>query len=88
MTNRRKIAAKRVFVVFGNDDVQTGFQRFCVIACGSECRRFESVRAPLQNSCESMTCGSFCFMLALLCYLVFKPENVSKTMQIQKIAAK
>ena len=46
MTNRRKIAAKRVFVVFGNDDVQTGFQRFCVIACGSECRRFESVRAP------------------------------------------
>ena len=56
--------------------------------CGSECRRFESVRAPLQNSCESMTCGSFCFMLALLCYLVFKPENVSKTMQIQKIAAK
>ena len=49
MTNRRKIAAKRVFVVFGNDDVQTGFQRFCVIACGSECRRFESVRAPFES---------------------------------------
>ena len=52
MTNRRKIAAKRVFVVFGNDDVQTGFQRFCVIACGSECRRFESVRAPKEDIAE------------------------------------
>ena len=62
MTNRRKIAAKRVFVVFGNDDVQTGFQRFCVIACGSECRRFESVRAPFkENPCKSSTCRDFQF---------------------------
>ena len=59
MTNRRKIAAKRVFVVFGNDDVQTGFQRFCVIACGSECRRFESVRAPLQEDGQSIDWPSF-----------------------------
>ena len=87
-TNSRKIAANTVFSVLGNSDVQRGLLKIRVMACGSECRRFESVRAPLQNSCESMTCGSFCFMLALLCYLVFKPENVSKTMQIQKIAAK
>ena len=47
--NRRKIAAKRVFSVFGNSDVQTGFSRFCAIACGSECRGFESHRAPNMN---------------------------------------
>ena len=50
MKNRRKIAAKQVFAVFGNSDVQTGFSRFCAIACGSECRRFESVRAPKQET--------------------------------------
>ena len=64
MINRRKIAAKRVFVVFGNDDVQTGFQRFCVIACGSECRGFESHRAPSkENPCKSSTCRDFSFPL-------------------------
>ena len=31
--------------------------------CGSECRRFESVRAPSPNSCESKTYGSFCFVV-------------------------
>ena len=67
MTNRRKIAAKRVFVVFGNDDVQTGFQRFCVIACGSECRRFESVRAPFKvNPCKSSICRDFQFQHLLI----------------------
>ena len=60
MTNRRKIAAKRVFVVFGNDDVQTGFQRFCVIACGSECRRFESVRAPSKKKTSPKGNVFFC----------------------------
>ena len=30
--------------------------------CGSECRGFESHRAPSPNSCESMTYGSFCFV--------------------------
>ncbi len=29
--------------------------------CGSECRGFESHRAPSKNSCESSTYGSFCF---------------------------
>ena len=63
MTNRRKIAAKRVFVVFGNDDVQTGFQRFCVIACGSECRGFESVRAPQRvKSYNLRDYGAFTFL--------------------------
>ena len=28
-------------------------------ACGSECRRFESVRAPQRNPCESTTCRDF-----------------------------
>ena len=46
MKNRRKIAAQRVFTVFGNYDVQTGWQTIRKSACGSECRRFESVRAP------------------------------------------
>jgi hypothetical protein len=50
MKNRRKIAAKRVFVVFGNDDAQTEFLRFCISACGSECRGFESHRAPQRES--------------------------------------
>ena len=60
-TNSRKIAANTVFSVLGNSDVQRGLLKIRVMACGSECRRFESVRAPSQNSCESMTCGSFCF---------------------------
>ncbi len=30
--------------------------------CGSECRRFESVRAPLkENPCKSSTCRDFQF---------------------------
>ena len=52
MKNRRKIAAKRVFVVFGNNDAQTGFQGFCISACGSECRGFESHRAPSRDIAE------------------------------------
>ena len=30
--------------------------------CGSECRRFESVRAPKRNSCESTAYGNFCLI--------------------------
>ena len=62
MKNRRKIAAKRVFTVFGNYDVQTGRQTIRKSACGSECRRFESVRAPQQtNPCKSRAYGDFYF---------------------------
>ena len=46
MKNRRKIAAKRVFSVFGNSDVQRGLLKIRVMACGSECRGLESHRAP------------------------------------------
>ena len=45
-TNSRKIAANTVFAILGNSDVQRGLLKICVIACGSECRRFESVWAP------------------------------------------
>jgi hypothetical protein len=45
-TNSRKIAANTVFAILGNSDVQRGLLKIRVIACGSECRRFESVRAP------------------------------------------
>ena len=45
-TNSRKIAANTVFSVLGNSDVQRGLLKIRVMACGSECRRFESVRAP------------------------------------------
>ena len=47
-TNSRKIAANTVFSVLGNSDVQRGLLKIRVMACGSECRRFESVRAPLK----------------------------------------
>ena len=43
--NRRK----RVFTVFGNYDVQMGCQTIRKSACGSECRGFESHRAPSQS---------------------------------------
>ena len=50
-TNSRKIAANAVFAILGNSDVQRGLLKIRVIACGSECRRFESVRAPkVENS--------------------------------------
>ena len=45
-TNSRKIAANTVFSVLGNSDVQRGLLKIRVMACGSECPRFESVRAP------------------------------------------
>ena len=45
-TNSRKIAANMVFAILGNSDVQRGLLKIRVNACGSECRRFESVRAP------------------------------------------
>ena len=49
-TNSRKIAANTVFSVLGNSDVQRGLLKIRVMACGSECRRFESVRAPKQET--------------------------------------
>ena len=49
-TNSRKIAANTVFSVLGNSDVQRGLLKIRVMACGSECRRFESVRAPKKKS--------------------------------------
>ena len=60
-TNSRKIAANMVFAILGNSDVQRGLLKIRVIACGSECRGFESHRAPFKNSRESMTYGSFYF---------------------------
>ena len=59
-TNSRKIAANMVFAILGNSDVQRGLLKIRVNACGSECRGFESVRAPQQiNPCKSRTCGDF-----------------------------
>ena len=49
-TNSRKIAANTVFSVLGNSNVQRGLLKIRVMACGSECRRFESVRAPQEKS--------------------------------------
>ena len=61
-TNSRKIAANTVFSVLGNSDVQRGLLKIRVMACGSECRRFESVRAPFKtNPCKSSTCRDFYF---------------------------
>ena len=61
-TNSRKIAANTVFSVLGNSDVQRGLLKIRVMACGSECRRFESVRAPSEaNPCKSSTCRDFHF---------------------------
>jgi len=54
MKNRRKIAAKQVFAVFGNSDVQKGLLGFYAIACGSECRGFESHRAPKRHRYSAM----------------------------------
>ena len=61
-TNSRKIAANTVFSVLGNSDVQRGLLKIRVMACGSECRRFESVRAPQEaKSCNPRDCGTFTF---------------------------
>ena len=49
-TNSRKIAANTVFSILGNSDVQRGLLKIRVMACGSECRRFESVRAPQKET--------------------------------------
>ena len=46
MMNSRKIAANAFFPTFGNHDVQMGCQTIHRSACGSECRGFESHRAP------------------------------------------
>ena len=62
-TNSRKIAANTVFSVLGNSDVQRGLLKIRVMACGSECRRFESVRAPFPNSCKVSAYGSFFVLL-------------------------
>ena len=58
-TNSRKIAANTVFSVLGNSDVQRGLLKIRVMACGSECRRFESVRAPQDTPYKSKTYGDF-----------------------------
>ena len=49
-TNSRKIAANMVFAILGNSDVQRGLLKIRVNACGSECRGFESHRAPKQEN--------------------------------------
>ena len=54
-TNSRKIAANTVFSVLGNSDVQRGLLKIRVMACGSECRGFESHRAPKTKACRSNT---------------------------------
>ena len=51
-TNSRKIAANTVFAILGNIDVQRGLLKIRVIACGSECPRFESERAPKVEKSE------------------------------------
>ncbi len=62
-TNSRKIAANTVFSVLGNSDVQRGLLKIRVMACGSECRGFESHRAPSEtNPCKSSTCRDFTFL--------------------------
>ena len=66
-TNSRKIAANTVFSVLGNSDVQRGLLKIRVMACGSECRRFESVRAPFIKPCRSTTYKVFLFILKLRC---------------------
>ena len=45
-----------VFAILGNSDVQRGLLKIRVNACGSECRRFESVRAPQQEDIAERQC--------------------------------
>ena len=54
-TNSRKIAANMVFAILGNSDVQRGLLKIRVIACGSECRGFESHRAPQRHRRKAMS---------------------------------
>ena len=59
-TNSRKIAANTVFSVLGNSDVQRGLLKIRVMACGSECRGFESHRAPLRKGISEIEIPFFC----------------------------
>ena len=61
-TNSRKIAANTVFSVLGNSDVQRGLLKIRVMACGSECRGFESHRTPKKKACKANTYKLFCFL--------------------------
>ena len=58
----RKIAANAVLRLSCFCTVQRESERIGFIACGSECRRFESVRAPQEaKSCNPRDYGIFTF---------------------------
>ena len=69
-TNSRKIAANTVFSVLGNSDVQRGLLKIRVMACGSECRGFESHRAPFESLVSQQLTRHFLLFFRLAINLI------------------